>query len=249
MNFQDAENFLHWAKIEQDGVLEWHAIGPAGISFRGWHRKTLFRELTKENQDRYLWCIGVNPRTKESSLTSAKDADIQIWKNIYLDVEPIHAAGTNVSEDERIKCGVFANQLCDILWNETHTETVFVDSGNGNHLWYAIPPVDAQTLRRHCQGFHQFLLKATADMRQELNCRIDYTLSPSRQVKLYGTKKPLAGSRIASFPRVERVESKDFLEFIRSFEAKSPSQTTLGRSLSSTLSLTEIEEKYGLKDA
>jgi hypothetical protein len=138
--------------------------------------------------------------------------------------------------------------LCRIFNEHSLDAPLIADSGNGFHLWQAIPSLPAQEIAPYMKAFHYWLQHQTRDLRAELDVRIDFTLSPSRQVKLYGTKKPIGGSRIATFPSVERRESATFVDFIRALKPQSSQNQNVAGCLQSTASLAEIEEKYGLRD-
>ena len=253
---ESAQNFFQWAEIEKDGEWIEHNI-LRYCEGKYTRTETAFYSIydalieCAKAYDRTisLQVVGANPRPvglKES----AKDADIQIWKSLYLDIEPIHPAGTNVTEEEKTNARYFINNSLEqtlLEWGGT-----IADSGNGWHIWIAFPPIlgqeAIQDFKLRLNTWYKQLLQNTQELRQEYNVRIDHTFSPSRQVKLYGTKKPIQGSRIATFPRVERRESTAFVDFIRTFRPQTSTNQYVESSLRCDDSLAEIEEKYGLRD-
>jgi len=248
---ESAQNFFRWAEIEEDGNIELNCVGNTvgNYTIHTDIPEEILAHISEYEPEQALWCVGANPRP--NGLTkSAKDSDIQIWKNLYLDIEPIHPAGTNVTEEEKINARYFINNSLEqtlLEWGGT-----IADSGNGWHIWIAFPPIFGQEalqdFKLRLNTWYKQVLQSTQALRQEYNVRIDHTFSPSRQVKLYGTRKPIEGSRIATFPRVERRESTAFVDFIRTLRPQTSANQHVESSLRCDASLAEIEEKYGLRN-
>lgn len=247
LDFESAKNFFNWAEIEKDGVIEVNYLLWDGKKYDNGRRK--YWNKVPESigmPDNCLLCVGVNPRPKGLQ-GSSKDTDIKIYKNLYIDIEPIHPAGTTCTIEDREKCYEFANGVMngfsvDDLWSKI----VQAESGNGMHLLIAIPPYDnPQEFANKMQVFYKtVLLPQSKKVKYAELCRIDSTFSASRQVKLYGTKKPVAGSRVSSFPSVARVESSAFRDYILSFPEKERKQVSVSFD-GTQLDLAGIEEKYG----
>jgi len=249
IDLQSVHNFFKWAEIEKDGWIEvnyLHYENGKYSRIASSHTKHPEQfELPK--MDNLLCTVGVNPRTGKEGC--AHDKDIQIFKNLYIDIEPIHAPNTNVTEDERLKMLAFIYEEDWSKWIPASVPFTVADSGNGAHIVIAIPPYDNPLeFGNKLQTWYKTrLLPETKSLREKYNVRIDSTFSPSRQVKLYGTKKPIEGSRLSSFPAVPRVESADFRDYILSFPEKMSRKVTVDIDLQvPTLTLEEIEERYGL---
>jgi hypothetical protein len=253
IDLQSVQNFFTWAEIEKDGFIELNCIGKKVGSHTN---TTIFPEQVIEHISAYepgdaLWCVGVNPRaTAGGSGTggAARDSDMRIFKNLYLDIETIHAPHTNVSLIERDNVFVFADKI--LSGGTTLQDVVLADSGNGVHICIAIPPYDnPQEFGAKLQTWYKTrLLPKTKSLRDKYNVRIDSTFSPSRQVKLYGTKKPIEGARLSRFPAVERHESAGFRDYILSFPEKPKTMVAVEfGSQKSVGTLQEIEERYGLE--
>lgn len=249
MEPESAQNFFRWAEIEEDGNIELNCVGNTvgNYTIHTDIPEEILAHISEYEPEQALWCVGANPRP--NGLTkSAKDSDIQVWKNLYLDIEPIHSARTNVSEEDKERASDLVYLLCRIFNEHGLDLPIIADSGNGFHLWQAIPSLPAQEIAPYMKAFHYWLQHQTRDIRAELDVRIDFTLSPSRQVKLYGTRKPIEGSRIATFPRVERRESTAFVDFIRTLRPQTSTNQHVESSLRCDASLAEIEEKYRLRN-
>jgi hypothetical protein len=242
---QSIQNFFKWAEIEQDGLIEWQQLRyddtkyhQVDAGFTGNPRAVPYPDPHS------LLVVGINPRP-HSQIKSAHDADIHVYKNLYIDIEPIHPAGTNVSEEELIDCKNFVDAICD---RELPDMGIIACSGNGYHICVAIPAYDKpQEFANKLQVWYKtVLLPHTEGQRKTYHIRIDSTFSPSRKVKLYGTKKPIEGSRLSSFPSTPRLEDVSFRDYILSFPEKP--RTTLSVDLSlrgSSATLEAIEQKYG----
>lgn len=217
------KNFLDWAEIEKDGKIEVHSLTRLDKTYK--RKKHAFYskseqavQFAESNQDD-LVVIGINPRptiTKES----AKDSDIQIYKNFYIDIEPVHKADETVSLDDLKRCEEFTYEVIDkISWISRFGVKAF--SGNGYHILCGLPShhsIHPNIVYEHLKSFYKDLLAITRESRDRHRCRIDNTFSPSRQVKLYGTRKPILDSRLAVFPQVKREESKELLDIVMSYD-------------------------------
>lgn len=254
-NPEFAMNFFRWAEIEKDGIIEMNFIGSET-------RPTSFHLTSEEAIDEaddpcenVLVCVGANPRASDKGTGhngTAKDIDIQVWKNLYLDIEPIHKPGT-ICTDQELDNTAPLRQWFQDYFMERDIVHEFSYSGNGFHIWIAFPKVvgqaQIQEFRRKLQTWYTQLLAENTQLRIKDNVRIDHTFSPSRQVKLYGTKKPQEGSRIAAFPEAERYESQAFRDFIFSLpESQVVGRTPRAGSLrGNSGTLEEIEVKYGFQ--
>lgn len=248
---QSVENWWKWAEIEKDGWIEANYLEYHNGKYLRTHTgRTKAIVLLDSLVENYLICVGINPR-KESQVGSAKDADITVWKNLYLDLEPIHAPGTNVTEEEQKRVLEFAERV-GLSWflQRIDGDVITANSGNGYHFWVALPPIvgqDAiQDFKARCQTWYTDLLARTKDMRKQYGVRLDHTFSPSRQVKLPGTRKPVEGSRLSSFPCVPRIEAENFKQHILAFPKARQAETVQADIGFTNLSREEIEEKYNL---
>lgn len=217
------KNFLDWAEIEKDGKIEVHSLTRIEKTYK--RKKHAFYSkpeqviaFAESNQDD-LVVVGINPRPTIAK-ESAKDSDIQIYKNFYIDIEPIHSAEETVSEDALKRCEEFTYEVIEkVSWLSRFGVKAY--SGNGYHILCALPVSDSlnpNSVYEHLKSFYKDILAITKDSRDRYKCRIDNTFSPSRQVKLYGTRKPILDSRLSFFPQVKREESKELLDIVMSYE-------------------------------
>lgn len=246
------KNFLDWAQIEKDGKVELHSLTRLDNTYKrkkhaSYSRPEQVISFSESNQDD-LVVIGINPRptiAKESS----KDRDIQIYKNFYIDIEPIHSAEETVSEDALKRCEEFTYELIEkVSWLSRFGVKAF--SGNGYHILCGLPVSDSlnpNSIYEHLKSFYKDLLIVTKAERERFGCRIDNTFSPSRQVKLYGTRKPIEGSRISTFPPVKREESKELLDILMSYPVTVKEKVEVKIDLKKeNCSVLDIEKKYCL---
>lgn len=250
-NPEYALNFFKWANIEMDGLIEVNYITKDQETTTDFFSEPgdLIAGLDRVGND-CLVCVGANPRATDDGVGhngSSKDTDIHVWKNLYLDIEPIHKPGTVCTPEELDQCSRFVAEVRQLdVWPD-----VVEHSGNGQHIWIAFPRVVGQDavkeFRSKLQTYHNHLQIRTKDLREKYSCRIDHTVSASRQTKLPGTKKPSAESRISVFPKAERVESKVFRDFIFNLPAAEITTRTprAGGIRGSGVSLEDIEKKYG----
>lgn len=246
MDLQSVHNFLRWAEIEKDGWIEVnYLLYNDGKYTNG---KTEFWKKVPDSfscPDNCLVTVGVNPRVEQKR---AHDPDIRVYKNLYYDLEPVHAPGTIVSEAERDACYEFANTVMNgFTVGDLWRKIVQSESGNGMHLMIAIPAYDNPVeFGNKLQTFYKtVLLSYTKSIKNAVKFRIDSTFSPSRQIKLPGTSKPLPGARTSSFPNQKREESQEFLDYILSFPEKPRKQVAVQFD-GTQLTLEEIEKQYGL---
>ena len=247
MDIQSALNFFKWAEIEKDGLIEVNYLLWDGKKYDN-GKKEYWTSVpnTIGMPDNCLLCVGVNPRPK-GLVGSAKDSDIQIYKNLYIDIEPIHAPNTVVTEDQRLACYEFANTIMNgFTMGDLWSKIVQSESGNGMHLMIAIPPYDnPQEFGNKMQTFYKTVLLPTSKAIKDADkFRIDSTFSASRQVKLPGTRKPIEGSRCSSFPNEDRKESVEFRDYILSFPEKERKQVSVSFD-GTQLTLEQIEGRYG----
>ena len=248
---QSALNWWKWAQIEHDGLIEVNYLRYQDGKYRRTNTEYWDKIPTIDSawlRGQHLVAVGVNPRPifddPQSVTDCAKDKDILVYKNLFIDIEPIHAPNTNVTVEDRERCEEFlANFPC------APSNIVVADSGNGFHILIAIPAYDnPMEFGNKLQTWYKSrILPDTKKLREHYNVRIDFTFSPSRQVKLYGTRKPIEHARLSSFPNTPRVESETFKQYILSFKEKVIKKVTVGLNLGeSTATLEAIEEKYGL---
>jgi len=212
---QSMLSFFKWAEIEKDGLIEYREIDlntqNVITQFYTKEPQAIINSVVS-NTKNVFHIIGANPRSEEGK---NKDKDIKIFKNIYLDIEPIHEKNSICTYKQVEDCAKFIEWFLP----KCKVPPIVAFSGNGYHLWWAIPNYGSpMELYDKLKLWYGLLLNRTRGKVTEFNIRIDQTLSPSRQVKLYGTKKPIEGAKISTFPFIERKESQEFLDYILSFD-------------------------------
>ena len=113
------------------------------------------------------------------------DADIIKWRWLYLDCDPIRAAGISATDAEHDAALQRAREIREFLAAHGWPEPIYCDSGNGGHLLFLLPDLDldrAGTLVKAC-------LKALAHRFSDRFVGVDESTSnASRICKLYGTQ-------------------------------------------------------------
>jgi hypothetical protein len=242
-------NWYKWAEIEKDGLIETHSLKLENGKYQklGVSHDQDCATAMNRIAGPYLHCVGVNPRPEMPIRQSAHDSDIRIYKNVYFDFEPIHESDKSISNTayNSFKM-VFQREIFHSIFGIFPSiEFVIAYSGNGVHCLCAIPEryQNYPTLIRDRLSifYKQNLHKIPGGIRW------DSTFSPSRQVKVYGTAKPVEGSRVSWFPNVSRVEADSFFAYLFSSEIVTKEPTKEDLEFGCPLTKEEIEEKYGLE--
>jgi uncharacterized protein DUF3987 len=172
------------------------------------------------SQLRKLGYVTLNPMDPElpASRRAAGDADVlrRLW--LLVDCDPVRAAGTSATEEEKALAMELAAAVRGWLWALGWPPPVLADSANGGHLVYAIElPNDAAA-----RDLVQAVLEALARRFDTPRVKIDTSVfNASRICKLYGTltckgedapERPHRRSRVLEVPRPLEVVSRDLLE-------------------------------------
>ena len=249
INVDSIHNFLKWAQIERDGMIELHSLIKVDKGFvRNEHlfvyEYSNIISFSRTYHDELL-IVGMNPRVG-CLQGSAKDSDIANYKNFYIDIEPNHSGDSVVSQEDLTRCEGFINEVCTIFpWISSYGVKAF--SGNGYHFCFALPRISATSpmdVYAHLKVFYRDLLQKTETLRAQFNCRIDQTFSPSRQVKLYGTRKPIKGSRFSTFPAVERIESPELYNVIMAYKVEEKEKVAVKIDFKNDVGLVDVCLKY-----
>jgi hypothetical protein len=164
--------------------------------------------------------VTLNPLDPElpASRRAAGDADVlrRLW--LLVDCDPVRAAGTSATEEEKALAMELAAAVRGWLRTLGWPSPVLADSANGAHLDYAIElPSDAAA-----RDLVQAVLEALARRFDTPRVKIDTSVfNASRICKLYGTltckgedapERPHRRSRVLEVPRPVEVVSRDLLE-------------------------------------
>ena len=149
---------------------------------------------------------------------TSSDGDIAGYRWLFVDLDPVRAAGISSSNEELAEAEQLARKVYAYLKDLGFTEPVKALSGNGCHLLYRIQIANNEDGR----GLVERCLKSLATTFDTSRVKIDTTnYNPSRICKLHGTlaqkgtstaDRPHRMSRIFSVPEVIRPTEKVFLE-------------------------------------
>ena len=119
---------------------------------------------------------------KEKMLASDKDIDHYKW--LLIDADPIRPEGISSTDEEKQRSWEVIVQVKEYLWALDWSTPVLADSGNGYHLLYPINQPCTPDGVSKCQSFIQHI----ADRFDTPDILIDRKVFNSgRIVKLYGT--------------------------------------------------------------
>lgn len=149
---------------------------------------------------------------------TTSDTEIERYRWLFIDFDPVRSAGISSSDDELRKAEELAGEARAYLQEMGFEEPVYALSGNGYHLFYRIDLPNNDQERLLVEG----CLKALAERFNTDDVKIDTTNSnPSRICKLHGTlaqkgrstkDRPHRMSRILSAPENILVTPKEFLQ-------------------------------------
>lgn len=149
---------------------------------------------------------------------TTSDTEIERYRWLFIDFDPVRSAGISSSDDELRKAEELAGEARAYLQEMGFEEPVYALSGNGYHLFYRIDLPNNDQERLLVEG----CLKALAERFNTDDVKIDTTNSnPSRICKLHGTlaqkgrstkERPHRMSRILSAPENILVTPKEFLQ-------------------------------------
>ncbi|MBI4918093.1 MAG: hypothetical protein HY825_19800 [Acidobacteria bacterium] len=145
--------------------------------------------------------VGINPRRTTAS-KAASDSDVSAVQSIVFDVDPDNPAGTLATEEQVRRSLEFVKAcLVPHLTGHGFAEPVVASSGNGHHVWLAIPPIKNEPtagVKERLHAFRDELATALKPDLDRLGLRLDRTFDFSRLIKVYGTRKAdLNGARLS----------------------------------------------------
>ena len=148
-------------------------------------KRAFEQEALRLNAGGYNIYIVMNPIKTGFTGHAAGDADISRRSVLLIDIDRAVKAEVPATDEEVAAAGAMADEVKGYLALHGWVEPNRVMSGNGHHLYYALPdmPNDAQT-----KGFVQSLLKQLAAEFDNATVKIDTTVfNASRITKVVGT--------------------------------------------------------------
>ncbi|MCG8419844.1 MAG: hypothetical protein MJE77_18065 [Proteobacteria bacterium] len=120
--------------------------------------------------------------------TGAQDRDIQWLTSLVIDVDPERPKHTASTDGELEIAIERADAIADWIESRGFVRPIRVMSGNGVHLWFAVPPYPI--VRHEYDNMRQRLRAFEARIRQKFSgngALIDSIYNPSRIIKVAGT--------------------------------------------------------------
>lgn len=197
----EIKNLWRMVNVSETGILELRALWPKGDSGSNFaitmhfsaaayplvnDRRSAFEsEALRLNARGYNIYVVMNPIKDDFVGAAAGDADISHRSVLLIDIDRAVKAEVPATDEEVAAAGAMADEVKGYLAPHGWVEPNRVMSGNGHHLYYALPdmPNDAQT-----KGFVQSLLKQLAAEFDNATVKIDTTVfNASRITKVVGT--------------------------------------------------------------
>ena len=198
-----------------------------------WYVKTKKQVLSfvaRYHQD-HTCCYGINPRVSilkntTNHVRSAKDADIEIVMNLYLDFDCID---THTEQWNLFMLEELLHEIEAYLKKENiSTQPVRAFTGNGYHLLFAVPPIkvnEHSDIGERLKKFREGIYNTFSDDMKREGIRLDSTMDLRRVAKMYGTRKPFPQSKLSSFYGSERIEDHALREYLLSLPLTDPPGT------------------------
>ena len=173
--------------------------------------ETAFVNLVRQCPADKLCAVGLNPRPL-GLLSFAKDADIEVVKNILIDIEEARSGRVwdeAVDATKKARAKAFIDERLLRWFTECgFAPPVVADSGSFWHVLCAVAPIkvaDNPTIKDGIAAFQRKLREVFKEELSSAGLKIDSTSDLVRKVKVYGTAKP--GGPISHLPEgATRVE-------------------------------------------
>ncbi|MCG8417264.1 MAG: hypothetical protein MJE77_04885 [Proteobacteria bacterium] len=183
------------------GCTELRAIRPGGglVRIGYYDNEDDFVASCRSLNGRANIYVGIQPRPMSflrrsrnalsTTAKGAKDTDIQWITALILDVDPVRAAHTASTDLELSKARERAQKIAHKVVSRGYRAPVLTMSGNGCHLWFAIPPrsVSASNREELTERLRLFESKVRERFSDE-SIAIDSIYNLSRIIKVIGTK-------------------------------------------------------------
>lgn len=174
-------------------------------------------------------CYGINPRpgilkNKRKYVRSARDSDIKIVMNFYLDFDLTEDA----DEKKLLRLEEFLDEVDGYLGKEKINKPVRAFTGNGYHLLFPLPPTSVEEypdISVRLKKFRDIVDYEFSDSMKSEAIKLDSTMDLRRVAKIYGTKKPLSNSRLSKFYGSLRIEDFVLKEYLLSLDISEPATT------------------------
>ncbi len=151
-----------------------------GLVHKELYKSTLYMTLQSIQQD--AQCLH-NYGKVIPNKSCVKDADIDHYQWLYIDIDPKHPSGTQATDEEMIHAEAVAEQVNEYLSNKGFPDPVYAFTGNGRAIYYHINlPADTE----HKQLISRFLKALNKEYSTD-GAEIDTSVcNPARITKLIG---------------------------------------------------------------
>lgn len=157
---------------------------------------------------------------------TTSDTDIDGYRWILVDLDPVRATGVSSSADELEKAHKMAKSVYQFLKHEGFEEPVIAMSGNGYHLLYRVALLATEENTTLVQNFLQAVSLQFSDEEVKVDTA---NFNPSRICKLYGTyaqkgagtdERPHRMAYIVSRPNDIKTTPKAYIEKVAGYLPK-----------------------------
>jgi len=195
-------------------------------------------EFVKKHHAEHTCCYSVNPRPQilrnsKKYARSAKDSDIEIVMNLYLDFDFINSMA---NDEVFLRLEELLDEVDFYLQKEKIKKPVRAFTGNGYHLLFALPPTSVEEypdIGSRLKKFRDTIGYEFSNMKNK-GIKLDSTMDLRRVAKIYGTKKPSA-KKLSKFYGNERVEDFVFKEYLLSLDISEPLGNEISMPLPDTI--------------
>lgn len=183
---------------------------------------------------------------------TTSDTEVERYRWLFIDFDPVRAAGISSSNEELRKAEDLAEEVRAYLREMDFEEPVYALSGNGYHLFYRIDIENNDEGRQLVEN----CLKALSEKFNTDAVKIDTTNSnPSRICKLHGTlaqkgrstkDRPHRMSRILSTPAVVRITTRESLLALAGEQVTKPKTAPAPSSPRKEFNLMDFMSRHGM---
>jgi len=202
--FSEADVIATWRflDIAERGVAEVRVIGKSGVKIGYFDNEPSFLSACADANGTANVYVGIQPRPfhfldlapnviKPLSV-GAKDTDIEWLSSLVLDIDPIREKDTASTTEELDLAIKTASRVADHIATKGFLRPLVHVSGNGAHLWIAIPPSQVLDENRNeitgrLKAFETRIRHLAITPETEGKLKVDSIYNLSRIIKVIGT--------------------------------------------------------------